>query len=149
MGENTLKKAVAKAVLECYEQIPCDPCVDSCPHGAISITGGIHNTPVLDPDKCIGCGICITHCSGQAIFVVESGDEYGSVSMPYEFLPLPEKGSRADATDRDGKYVCEGVITEVRYVPSFDHTAVVKIRVPAEYTDEVRGFRLRDTEVER
>ena len=57
------------AILECFQKIPCDPCVDACPHGAITIEGNINDMPVLDFDKCNGCGLCVSKCPGLAIFV--------------------------------------------------------------------------------
>ena len=51
----------------------------------------------VDPDvDCIGCGMCVASCSGQAIFLVDETYEPGfaTVTLPYEFLPLPEKGEK-------------------------------------------------------
>ena len=143
MERYTGKTVKAVAVLECFEQIPCNPCTRACPHGAISMEGGIHMLPVLDASKCIGCGICITHCSGQAIFVVDAENETGHVMMPYEMLPMPVKDQIVDATDREGAYVCEAIVTDVREAASFDHTAIVKLEIPAKYIDDVRSFRFR------
>ena len=140
------KKAIA--VLECYEEIPCNPCMHSCPHDAIRIEGGIHHTPVLDETKCVGCGICITHCSGQAIFLEEIKGDSGYVSIPYEFIPLPAKGTKVNATGREGQYICEGEIIEVKSAKAFDHTSVVKIKVPQEYVSDVRGFRYMEEQYE-
>ena len=68
------------AVIECCEEIPCNPCMSACPHHAIVIEGGIHHIPQLKPELCVGCGICVARCSGQAIFVVGQEQEYGVVS---------------------------------------------------------------------
>lgn len=139
--ESRIKRAVA--VIECYEEIPCNPCVSSCPQKAITMEGGIHCIPHLDESKCIGCGICITRCSGQAIFVVENCGMVGRVSIPYEFLPLPEKGMGVLATDRNGDVVCDGRIVSVRSQKGFDHTNIVTLEVPREFLEQVRGFRYR------
>ena len=56
------------AVIECAELIPCNPCEAACPSGAIKIGDSINNLPVLDEDKCTGCGICISSCPGLAIY---------------------------------------------------------------------------------
>ena len=55
------------AVCECLQRIPCNPCESSCPFHAITIGEDISNLPELDADKCVGCGSCITHCSGLAL----------------------------------------------------------------------------------
>ena len=64
------KESSPIAVIECCEEIPCNPCMSACPHHAIVIEGGIHHIPQLKPVLCVGCGICVARCSGQAIFVV-------------------------------------------------------------------------------
>jgi Fe-S-cluster-containing hydrogenase component 2 len=60
------------AIIECAQEIPCNPCVESCPFDAIVISGPITELPRLDASKCTGCGSCIAVCPGQAIFVVNS-----------------------------------------------------------------------------
>ncbi len=141
MGE-TVKKAYAKAVIECFEEIPCNPCMTSCPQQAITLDGAIYHIPRLIEDRCIGCGICVASCSGQAIFVVDDtySDEYCSISMPYEFYPLPEKGAAVRAADREGRFVCGGTVKKVVTAPAFDKTAVLTIEVPAKYRDIVRSI---------
>ena len=138
-----VRKRKALAVIECFEEIPCNPCESSCPHGAISLNGAIWHIPVLDEKKCVGCGICVAHCSGQAIFVVDDShsEELCSISMPWELLPMPEKGAAVTATDRNGKAVCTGTVKKVTLAPSFDCTAVLTVEVPAAFRDEVRGIR--------
>ena len=37
-------------VIECAENIPCNPCETSCPKGAISVGEPITNLPVVDPE---------------------------------------------------------------------------------------------------
>lgn len=134
----------AIAVIECCEEIPCNPCVKACPHHAIRIEGGIHHIPQLDAAQCVGCGICVAKCSGQAIFVVEKGEKTGKVSFPYEMYPLPTVGLCVSATDRDGQVVCDGVVTGVRTTKGFDRTSVVTVEVQADAVDVVRGFRFKE-----
>ncbi len=142
MGE-AVRKRRALAVIECFEEIPCNPCETSCPQKAITLNGAIWHLPELLEERCIGCGICVAHCSGQAIFVVDDSysEELCSISLPYEFWPLPEKGMAVDATDRDGAFVCPGTVKKVVTAPSFDQTAVLTVEVPSKYRDTVRGIR--------
>ena len=60
------------AVIECVQEIPCNPCQAACPKKAITIGENITHLPVLDQEVCIGCGICISRCPGLAIFVAVS-----------------------------------------------------------------------------
>lgn len=79
------------AVIECCQNIPCNPCETACRFGAITVGDPITNLPVLDESKCVGCGVCITNCPGLAIFVVDKSKGAATVSFPFEYLPLPEK----------------------------------------------------------
>ena len=54
--ERFLKGPVA--VVECVQQIPCNPCESACPFHAIHIGEPITNTPKVDKETCIGCGMC-------------------------------------------------------------------------------------------
>jgi Fe-S-cluster-containing hydrogenase component 2 len=59
-SEERLKKGPT-AIIECIENIPCDPCVDACPFNAISMEK-ITDIPEIDYEKCTGCGTCISMC---------------------------------------------------------------------------------------
>ena len=46
-------------VMECSQNIPCNPCQDACPKGCISIGENITSLPVVVPDAtCIGWHVC-------------------------------------------------------------------------------------------
>lgn len=138
------------AIAECVQEIPCNPCEAACPFGAIKIGEPIINLPCIEEDTCTGCGACIAQCSGLAIFVVNKayGDGKGTVSFPYEYYPLPEKGDKVQAVDRSGKAVCEGEIVKVMNPASYDRTPVVTVAVPVEYTEEVRSIKRPQKEYE-
>ena len=129
------------AVIECCQNIPCNPCETACKFGAISVGDLITNLPVLDESKCIGCGVCITKCPGLAIFVVDKSKEKATVSFPFEYLPLPEKGDTVKAVDRAGHYVCDAKVVRVNNAKANDCTPVVTIEVPREVSDTVRSIR--------
>lgn len=131
-----------RPIIECYENIPCNPCQTSCPSGAITVPGNINSLPVIDYSKCTGCGICVMKCPGLAIFMVQENYQHGKdlVVIPYEFLPLPEKGEKVIALDRDGKEVAQAEILKV--VRSANKTHLVYLLVPAGLTQTVRGFRI-------
>jgi len=126
------------AVIECPQHIPCNPCVEACPQNAIRIEGDINGLPTLDEEKCTGCGRCMLECPGLAIFLVrDNGDGTGTVAVPWEMLPIPEKGDKVIATDRNGLPVCEA---QVERVVRRKGRAAVYLRVKKEHIDEVRCF---------
>jgi Fe-S-cluster-containing hydrogenase component 2 len=133
------------AVIECIQDIPCNPCEASCRAGAISVGEDITNLPSLDEEKCVGCQTCVPICPGQAIFIVDESLPNGraTVMMPYEFLPLPEKGEIVTALDRAGNELGDATVTAVRKTERMDETAVVTIEVPKEWSMRARAFRLK------
>ena len=132
------------AVVECFQEIPCNPCVDACKIGAMLPLKDINNLPKVDFEKCTGCGACIVQCPGLAIFVVDKtySATHAVVRLPYEFLPVPEKGQTAAGLDRAGKEL--GRFEVVRVVPggAKNKTTTVWLAVPKELAMEVRGIKI-------
>lgn len=139
-SEERLKKGPV-AVIECCQNIPCNPCETACKFGAITVGDLITNLPVLDESKCVGCGVCLTKCPGLAIFVVDKSKDMATVSFPFEYLPLPEKGDIVKAVDRAGQYVCDAKVVRINNAKANDCTPIVTIEVPKEVSDDVRSMR--------
>lgn len=133
----------AVAVIECVQNIPCNPCKDACPRKAITIEGSINNTPNIDFELCNGCGICVAQCPGLAIFLVDKtfGDDKATIGLPYEFLPLPEKGEEVTLLDRAGAECGRGRVQSVRNTKAMDRTPVVFLEVDKDAAMQVRFFR--------
>ena len=130
-------------VIECTQNIPCDPCQDACKKGCIQVGANIVKLPVIDPERqCTGCGMCVANCSGQAIFLVNEdfAPGYASIGLPYEFLPLPQAGDKGTALGRDGQPVCEAEVISVRSAPVMDKTNILTMKVPVEYVHQARFF---------
>lgn len=133
-------------VMECTQNIPCNPCQDACPRKCIKIGDTITSLPVIDEETtCSGCGMCVASCSGQAIFLLNQDYEpgYASVTLPYEFLPLPVKGDKGSALDRSGKEVCKAEIIEVKTLKAFDQTTLLTMRVPLDMAMKARFYKSR------
>ena len=130
------------AVIECVEQIPCDPCISACPQGAIGMEAFV-SVPILDGLRCTGCGLCLAICPGQAIFLVDMtyGPDQAAVTFPYEYLPLPRKGQTVAAVSRDGSDVIQAEVVRVRASEATNKTALVTVAVPRELADRVRSMR--------
>jgi len=133
------------AVLECLEDIPCNPCESSCRVEAITVGEDITTPPRLDEDKCIGCRTCVPICPGQAIFIVDESlpDGRAAIEMPYEYRPLPEKDEVVTALDRAGQEIGDAHVTAVRKTVKMDQTATVIIEVPREWSMRARAIRLK------
>lgn len=140
--ENRLNKGPV-AILECMQDIPCDPCVYACPVSAIKMEVGITDKPEIDYEKCTGCGACIPKCPGLAIFLIKkiTGSNMAELSMSHELLPIPQKGEKVIALDRTGSYAGEAEVVRVLNPPAFDKTAVVTLKVPYDKIMNIRAFR--------
>jgi Fe-S-cluster-containing hydrogenase component 2 len=137
--ERFLKGPVA--VIECPEEIPCNPCEEACPFGAIKVGEPITNLPMLIEDKCVGCGKCISACPGLAIFLVNINysKKEAAISLPYEFFPLPNVGDEVDVLNREGKFICKGKVIKV--IEGEDHTWIITILIPKEFFEVARGIK--------
>jgi Fe-S-cluster-containing hydrogenase component 2 len=130
-------------IIECVENIPCNPCVAACPKGVIRMEGDLNDTPEADFETCDGCGVCISACPGLAIFVVDMSQEGSdaTVSLPYEYLPLPSVGDRVVTMSREGEDVGTGVVKRVLNSKALDRTPIVTLTVPKSDAMTVRHFR--------
>ena len=130
-------------IIECNECIPCNPCEAVCLFGCIQVGTTITNLPLLNLDKCTGCGQCVLACPGLAIFLLDRNysKDKAAITLPYEFLPLPKKGEKVIALDRNGSKVCEGEVLNVILTKKGDRTALVKIAIPKEHADKVRSIK--------
>lgn len=132
------------AIIECLQDIPCDPCVSACPVNAIKMQQGITDRPQLDFETCTGCGACVPKCPGLAIFIVNLKHAPGmaTLTLSYEMLPLPEKGHEVTALDRSGRVVGKAKVLRIINPAAYDRTAVVTIEVPADRINDIRAIRV-------
>ena len=144
-GRSKAPRGKKSLLIECYEQIPCNPCEAVCPVGAIEIAPSIIDIPALDMEKCTGCGLCVPACPGHAIFLFEEleSENSGTVSFSYEFLPRPKVGDTVIATDRNGQTLTPARVKSVRLNAKYNRTAVVTLEVPKDLLRDVRGLKLR------
>jgi len=144
LSEKDLKRPTKKqlekgiAILECIQEIPCNPCVDSCPVHAISMKD-INAPPVNDYEKCIGCTKCVGICPGLAIFVVKIKGNIAWVTLPYEFVPAPQVGETVEALDRIGSVRGKAL---VKKVIKQGKTMVVTIELESSLAMDIRNIRV-------
>jgi Fe-S-cluster-containing hydrogenase component 2 len=118
-----------KAIIECYEDIPCNPCATSCPVQAITIFPNIHAQPKLDPKVCTGCSICVTTCPGLAIMLAKVVNDQAFFKIPYEMNEVFEKGMIVDALNRSGEVIGEGKIISISNHPHQLKTRLIGVEV--------------------
>ena len=134
------RKEKPYVVIECFQRIPCDPCYKSCPFDAILPFKDINDLPRVNYEKCIGCGLCISVCPGLAIFVVdETNPDCDIISLPYEFIPLPEVGEKVYGLNRDGENICPAEVIKIQ--KGKRKTRIITLKVPKGYAHRVRFFR--------
>lgn len=137
------KRGGVHPVIECTQNIPCNPCQDACKFGCIMVGRQITSIPQIDHEKkCTGCGMCVASCSGQAIFLVDDDydETHAAITMAYEFLPYPEKGQKGTALSRAGQPVCEAEVLSLRKSAATDGTALLTIAVPKKFSMQARAF---------
>jgi len=132
-----------KILIECCQEIPCNPCEKSCPVHAIEIGDPIINRPKVNLEACVGCGKCVATCPGQACFLINYNYEEtrAEITIPYEFLPPLKKGDTVVALNKAGEDICTAEVTKVMAASSYDHTSVVSLCVPKEHVEVVRSCR--------
>lgn len=126
------------AIIECIQEIPCNPCVECCPVNAISMKD-INALPFVDFDKCIGCGKCVGICPGLAIFLTKIEDDKALITLPYEFLPIPKTGEIIKALDREGNIRGNGI---VKKVIKNEKTVILTIEVQKNLVMDVRNIKV-------
>ncbi len=135
-SKKQLKKGVA--ILECIQEIPCNPCVDCCPVDAISMKD-INAPPIVDYDKCISCGKCVGICPGLAIFVIKVKNGKALITLPYEFLPVPQVGDTVEGLNREGKTIDKVVI---KRITRKGKTIIITVEADEKFAMDLRNIRV-------
>jgi len=131
-------------VVECFQEIPCNPCETACKQEAIRVPN-MNDIPWVDHELCNGCSLCISKCPGLAVFVIDEtySPNEALVKIPYELLPLPREGDIVTALDREGEVVGEARVLKVQNGKQQDRTAVISLAVAKDLSMKVRNIRIR------
>ena len=131
---DALKRGVA--ISECIQDIPCNPCVDACPFQAIKMET-LTDIPRIDYDTCTGCGKCVEICPGLALFVVKILEDCSHVTLPYEFLPVPQRDDSVHIRDRWGNVQGKGKVVRVKKI---NGGALITVEVEKDLGMEIRNI---------
>lgn len=142
-SEARLKKGPV-AIIECFQEIPCNPCTEACKQGAIQPMEDINNLPKLDFNECNGCGVCLSRCPGLAIFIVDGSysDMEAIVRIPYEYAPAPQVGEKVLGLNRAGEELGTFEVNKVQSGGKKNKTYTIWLVVPQDLAMDVRGIRL-------
>ncbi|MBU8923390.1 MAG: FAD-dependent oxidoreductase [Bacteroidales bacterium] len=138
-------------IIRCVEEIPCNPCVDSCSKCSITIPGeSIMGLPIFG-GECTGCLKCVDACPALAITLVRPGYDdvkcTSLVTIPFEIdLENFKEGSVVMTVDMDGDPVGNGEVVMIRNSPFDKKRKLVSLEVPEKESCEVAGFKILDIE---
>lgn len=110
----------------CREEIPCDPCTQSCKVDAI-YKKALTTPPRINSEKCIGCKQCIAQCPGQALYYVVEKEDVASISFAYEFVPLPEIGESVILFSEEGNILGNGIVEKADSAKSHNKTCILTV----------------------
>ena len=133
-------------LFECFQEIPCNPCFTACEQGVIEPFDDINHLPEVNFEKdCTGCAMCVAACPGLACFIIDEtySDTEATITLAYEFLPLPRAHQEVEALDHNGNIVGKARVVKVRKKSKKDLTAIITISVNKEKINIVRNIRLR------
>jgi sarcosine oxidase, subunit alpha len=138
-------------VIRCEQEIPCNPCTESCIKDSIVIPeGNILGRPKLVGD-CVGCLKCLAVCPGLAITLVDRRyDPSGAlakVTVPWEMPEeLASTGQLLTTTETEGEVVGTGKVLRILSGKALNRRRLMVLEVPAAEADRVAGVRIRTPE---
>ena len=134
-------------VIHCNQEIPCNPCMTSCPLDLI----GTEDHPIMGvpeyADGCSGCRRCVAICPGLAITLVDwrKDSERPRVTVPFELGEWRLEGHDGlPVTDMHGEVLGTGGIVDVRPAAGFPQTLMLTLEVDPEVAARVAGVRIQD-----
>lgn len=132
-------------VINCVQEIPCNPCEVVCPKDAIKIGDPITNVPEY-VGGCIGCEICVAKCPGLAITLVDWRKGDPIVSVPFEFEPEYhfKVGDMVDVTDREGNLLGKAEVVYIRRRTVSSGTRIIKLKAKREIAEKIAGIRIQE-----
>ncbi len=97
-----------------FSESSCQHCIDVCPHGAVTLDGGL----AIKLDKCFGCMLCTSVCSVGAL---EQNDDFHVCLIKLSKVPEPILGCIRTKECSNGTVACLGGLSEEHLVVLF-HT---------------------------
>jgi Fe-S-cluster-containing hydrogenase component 2 len=137
-------------IIRCTQEIPCNPCTETCPKRAIRIAdGSLTGVPTFQGDICLGCGQCVLACPGLAIVLVderrEGNGNHAIMTLPIE---LPYKAIHPDqeveTVGLEGETIGKGRVIAFRDAPSQNRRRLMLLAVPFGDRLRVAGIKVKE-----
>ncbi len=137
-------------IINCAQEIPCNPCTTVCPKNCIKLDGDtIMDVPIYANDACIGCEQCVSICPGLAITLVDyrKSSNYVVVTVPFEFEENKiKKGDTVIAVDTEGNKIEDDEVLDIKNIKSNNKTLLVKLKASKENAKKIAGIRVQEKE---
>ncbi len=142
------QKAVAS--IECFEEIPCDVCAQTCPTQAITIGKVPRKEKILNEDRCNSCGLCVNACPSQAISLIREFKErsLSELTLPAFSEKKWKPGDFGTLLNRRGESLGSARVLETPTPESptpgsspHSEKALLKLEVPSHLVWEARAIR--------
>ncbi len=138
------KKEGVYPIINCVQEIPCNPCEAVCPRNSIKIGEPITNVPQY-VGGCIGCEICVAKCPGLAITLVDWRKGNPVVTVPFEFEPDDyfKVGDMVEVTDRLGNLLGKAEVVRIRRRTVSRGTRIIKLKASRDIAEKIAGIRIQ------
>ncbi len=154
LGEPNIGSGTIYPVIRCVQEIPCNPCSESCLLQSLSINSESIMTPPSFDGRCVGCGRCISICPGLAITLVDTGydesKEKALAIIPFELAENTIKiGEERITTGFEGELIGKGKIIAIKESQWQDRRRLVYLETPYHEAPLVAGIRVREPDMKQ
>ncbi|MBF0363688.1 MAG: FAD-dependent oxidoreductase [Oligoflexia bacterium] len=139
-----------KVLINCTQDIPCNPCESSCHFGAITIGKKINQQPDVNYQICKGCGLCVPACPGRAIRILQynyqdknNQDNLSALTIPFEFWPYPKVGDEILLHNISGEVVTKGKVLKVNIPKKKTECGTLTVSLDKQYAFDVVAAEVR------
>jgi ferredoxin len=125
------------AVTACPGQDECGMCAAACGFGALKKPG---RDPIVDHDKCIGCGACVKACPRFNMRLIDgSKGEFAEITVKCLLSALPADGETVRVLDVSGAELGMGRVVQSYPLPDGRH-GIVRFRTERKLLPYAAGF---------